>query len=865
MMMEEYWEKIEAFLPEVTRPGRYIGNELNVVKKNWNQIEVSFALAFPDVYEIGMSHVGMKILYCILNRIDWVAAERVYSPWVDMEEKMRDGDIPLFSLESRIPISRFDILGITLQYELQYTNVINLLNLAGIELKAANRQEKDPIIVAGGPCAYNPEPMAEFFDGVVLGDGEEVVVEIAEVVRQAKKEKWKRKTILEKLSQLKGVYVPSLYRVTYDSQGAFRSIVPVEEGEHPDIQARICDHLKKEYYPQKPLVPMIEVTHDRFSLEIMRGCTRGCRFCNAGMIYRPVRERSVEDLVNQTQETLANTGYDEVSLVSLSTSDYCHLNELLTRLKSTYQNEGVSISFPSLRPDTFTPEIADGAYGLRRSGLTLAPEAGSQRLRDVINKNNREEDLLQAVDIAYQKGWKRIKLYYMIGLPTERQEDLEAMIDQIGKVVRVGRKYGKKEVHVSISPFCPKPQTPFQWESQDTLEEMQKKSLFLKENIPWREVKLSWRDPRISRLEAVLGRGDRRLGEVIYRVWKDGGRFDAWSDQFNFDRWLKAMTDCPLSIDFYAGKREIDDSLPWDHLSKGISKSFLLQERIRAYAAEVTGDCRSMGCRGCGLMEHPECRKIISTGKKHRDSDGTNGKAPVFGRKIRRIQLPEMKRKVRVAYKKESGIRFTSHLDTLRIYTRAIKRARIPMAMTQGYHVHPKIATGPPLTTGYTSRAEYIDLELCQNLPRNFEEVLNRHLPEGLRVFQSKVILGKVPSLNGSISLASYHVEADWPGDTNEMGVWITEFLKKNSYRIMRDKKGQEKEVDIRPFVEELSMEDGSIVIVLRFTPQGTARVEEVIYGFLPHYEETPIKMRVERTGLYIERQGLRMTPLEVD
>lgn len=863
--MEGFWEKIEAILPQVTRPGRYVGNEIHAIRKDWEEMEVSFALAFPDVYEIGMSHLGLGILYHILNHFDWIVAERVYSPWIDMEEKMRESDIPLFSLESKIPICRFDVLGITLQYELQFTNVLNLLDLARIPLSSQKRVDGDPLVVGGGPSAFNPEPLADFLDAVVLGDGEEVIVEIAGMMRRAKREKWKRKDTLRALSRLEGVYVPSLHRGEYDQEGRFRRTVPVDEGVVPEVRARILDNLDLNNYPLNPLVPLIEVTHDRFSLEIMRGCTRGCRFCNAGMIYRPVRERSVDDLVKQAQEVIANTGYDEIGLVSLSTSDYRALTELLCCIRNTFKDKGVSISFPSLRPDTLTPEMADLALGLRRTGLTLAVEAGTQRLRDVINKNNREEDLLKAVEIAFLRGWRLVKLYFMIGLPTETHEDLEGLVSLVGKVVQVARQYGKREVHVSVSPFSPKAQTPFQWEPQDSLETLEDKLSFLKQRIKWREVKLTWRDPRVSSIEAVLGRGDRRMGEVIYRVWDEGGRFDAWTDLFDYDLWTEAFDNSSLSIDSYRGEICVRDPLPWDHLSKGISKSYFIQERQRAFSEKVTEDCRSKGCGGCGLMEHPVCRETILAGGKAVKPDSRKKSDSTFGRRTRRVQHPRVKRRVRVGYRKRAEVRFTSHLDTVRIFTRTFRRARIPLAFSQGYHAHPKIATGPPLPLGYTSLTEYMDLEVLDRVPQHFERIVNRHLPEGFEIFESKVVSGKIPSLNGSISLASYRLVLDGSSNFQALDAHIDAFLKKNSCRVTRWKQGKEKEVDVRQYVMEMSLKDGGIDLLMRIGPEGTAKVEEVIQVVVPHYEESPRVVSVERTGLYIEKQRQRTSPLEIE
>jgi len=861
--MEKFYKEIESILYGVSRPGRYTGNELHIVKKDSKDVEVSFALAFPDVYEIGMSHIGMEILYHILNRIDWIAAERVYSPWVDMEKKMRERGIPLFSLESKKPIRDFDILGITLQYELQYTNVLNLIDLAGISLWSKERKEADPFVVVGGPCAFNPEPLADFVDVVVLGDGEEAVLELARVVKQSKKEKWSRKETLKQLARLDGFYIPSFYLAEYDIDGKFLKLVPKEQGVPTVINAKILEKLSPENYPSNPLVPLIEVTHDRFSLEIMRGCTRGCRFCNAGIIYRPVRERSVEDLVKEASAVIYNTGYEEISLVSLSTSDYTNLMELLSRLRGTFSNKGVSISFPSLRADTFTPEMADFAMALRRSGLTLAPEAGTQRLRDVINKNTSEADILRAVEIGYQRNWHRVKLYFMIGLPTETEEDLEGIVNLVGKIIEIGKRYGKRDVHVSISPFSPKAHTPFQWEKQNSLETMEKKLSFLRRKLHRKEVKLSWRDPKVSRLETLLGRGDRKLNEVIYIAWRNGARFDGWSDQFNYDRWMKAFEEKSLLPEYYAGEFDLDSPLAWDHINKGVSKSYLLLERKRAFSGEVTEDCRRTGCKGCGLMTHSVCREIILN--KRPELHTQNFSKISYGRKaVRRVSQPVVKRKIRVGYKKNNDIRFTSHLDVARIFIRALRRASIPVAMSQGYHAHPRIATGPPLPLGYTSRAEYLDIEIEDRIPQNFEEIINRHLPAGLEVFDSKIYFGNISSLNSSINLASYLVELKNFQNIEEVSGWIDEFLKKNSYQIVRTKRGMEKKVDIRPYVAEVRTDDEGIKLLIRLDQSGTAKVEEVMHAILPPYEELPEPIRIERTGLYIEKQGVRLTPLEV-
>ena len=850
--MQSFKTKLDTILPRVTKPGRYVGNELHIIRKPSETVDISFALAFPDVYEIGMSHLGLQILYHVLNRPEWLAAERVFVPWPDMEAEMRRASIPLYALESLRPIAGFDVLGVSLQYELQYTNILTLLDLAGIPFRAADRSDGHPLVIAGGPCALNPEPLADFLDAVVLGDGEETGLEIAEALRMVKAAGGSRADALEALSRIEGVYVPGFYAVQNGQA------VPVKAGAPERVGARMTAGLDPANYPEKPLVPQIEVTHDRFGMELMRGCTRGCRFCNAGMIYRPLRLRDVDELLRHARAVIANTGHDELSLVSLSTSDYPGLPELLGRLRDWAESKDVSVSFPSLRSDSFTPELADLAKGLRRSGLTLAPEAGTQRLRDVINKNNTEADLLRAASIAYERGWRHVKLYFMIGLPTETETDLEGLVDLVEKVVRVGRAHGKGDVHVSLSPFSPKPHTPFQWAAQDSPETLEAKVRFIKQRIRSRQVKLSWRDAAISTLEAAVGRGDRRLAPVIETAWRLGARFDAWSDTFDFSRWTEAFSQNGLCIEDYTGALDPEKPLPWSHLTKGVSDRFLLRESRKALAGDTTPDCREAGCQGCGLEGQPACREVGKAVTPSKPYDAA------FGRSARKGVQKEMIRKIRLVYEKGEAARFTSHLDTIRIFHRALRRANLTVAMSQGFHAHPKIASGPPLSLGMTSRAEYMDLEFTGRVPENLEEALNPHLPEGFQVIESRWVFQKLESLNSAINRQGYRVT--WQGalDVETLAESIDAFLKSNTHKIQRVKKDKSVEVDIRAFVAELKLETDALRLTLIQNDRGSARVSEILDAVLPAHAAPPEVWHVQRVGQWIESAGRRVTPLDL-
>ena len=594
-------------LGAVTKPARYTGNEWNVIRKDWSKVSCTVALSMPDVYEVGMSNLGLKILYEVLNRRDDTAAERVYAPWVDMEAAMRERQLPLFSLETFTEIRRFDFLGFSLQYEMIYTNVLNMLDLAGISLRAAERTEDMPFVVGGGPCVYNVEPIADFFDLFVIGEAEEALDELVTVFIRWKEEGRVegRKGFLRRAAAIEGIYVPSFYTPKYAADGQYEGMTVLEPTARPIIYKRVVQDFDAVAAMEKPVVSYLDIVHNRIMLELFRGCTRGCRFCQAGIAYRPVRERSPERLRALARRLVDATGYDEMSLTSLSSADYSCLGDLVDELMADFSGEKVSFSLPSLRIDSFSIELAHKMQQVRKSGLTFAPEAGTQRMRDVINKGVTEENLLSAVGAAYRQGWKQVKLYFMMGLPTETDEDIIGIADLAKKVVDLyteikGRRGVK--VTVSVSCFVPKAYTPFQWFGQETLAEFERKQQLLKDHIRDRSIHYNYHDARVSLLEGVLARGDRRLSAVIEEAWRRGAKFDGWSDQFREEAWREAFSVCGVDPAFYnARTRDFSEALPWDHTSPGVSRAFLTAEWKKAMAAALTPDCRRGDCTGCGV------------------------------------------------------------------------------------------------------------------------------------------------------------------------------------------------------------------------------------------------------------------------
>ena len=601
----------DEILMQVEKPARYIGNEVNSVMKKKNEVQVRFAMCFPDVYEIGMSHLGIQIIYDMLNQFEDVWCERVYSPWVDLDAIMRKEHIPLFALESQDPIKKFDFLGITIQYEMCYTNILQVLDLSGIPLLSKDRSEEDPIVIGGGPCTYNPEPFCDFFDLFYIGEGETQYRNLLDLYKECKRKKESRREFLKKAARIPGIYIPSLYDVTYKEDGTIDERIPLEEGIPMTITKELVTDVSDTYYPKKPVVPFIKVTQDRVVLEIQRGCIRGCRFCQAGQLYRPVRERSLEMLETYAVEMLENTGHEEISLSSLSSSDYSKLPELLDFLIEKCDERKINISLPSLRIDAFSLDVMNKVQDVKKSSLTFAPEAGSQRLRNVINKGLTEEVILEGSRLAFEGGWTRVKLYFMLGLPTETPEDIRGIAELSNKIAAVfyetvpkEKRNGRVQIVASTSFFIPKPFTPFQWAPQCTKEEFLDKAYqtrtAITSQLNQKSIKYNWHEADVSVLEGILARGDRKLNQAILRAYEKGCMYDAWSEYYKNDIWMETFEECGIDISFYTTRTRGDDEIfPWDFLDCGVTKQFLLREWHRAQGESVTPNCK-MQCQGCG-------------------------------------------------------------------------------------------------------------------------------------------------------------------------------------------------------------------------------------------------------------------------
>ncbi|MBI5378543.1 MAG: TIGR03960 family B12-binding radical SAM protein [Nitrospirae bacterium] len=852
---------LEKLLPYVSKPSRYLGREVNAVRKDPSAVRTTVALAFPDTYEIGMSHLGLQILYRTLNDRPDTAAERVFAPWLDMEAQLRKRGWPLHSLESGRPLHAFDLVGFSLQYELSYTNLLNMLDLGGIPLHSDERGERDPLVLAGGPGAFNPEPLADFLDAVLLGDGEEAVHEIVETHQAWKGSGSSRAALLRALARIPGVYVPSLVRVDDHPDGRIRALAGLN-GRPARIKKRVVLDLDRSPYPKAPVIPYMQIVHDRSVIEVARGCPWWCRFCQAGVLYAPLRERSPEKILELAERAIRNTGHEEISLASLSTGDYGGFSSLVGRVMARYGHERISVSLPSLRVNTVTPEVMEAIRTVRKTGFTIAPEAATPRLRAVISKGLDEGEVEETVWHIFAEGWDTVKLYFMVGLPTETQEDVEGIARMARRVQEIGRKAGGrgKQVNVGVSTFVPKPHTPFQWIGQIPLEEVRARQGFLRRALRRPGLFYKGHDPEVSFLEAVFSRGDRRLGPAIEQAWREGARFDGWSECFDLARWLRAFESAGLDPSYYAHRTiPREEVLPWDHLDSGVTKRFLLKELDKALSLEESLDCRDGACIQCGAAKRwvgcdPRTGVLGNPeGNPPRQPSGREG-ATAPTKPIAPPAVHPAVVRIRCAYTKLGPLRFLSHLELKTVLLRALSRAAVPVAYTAGFNPHPKVAFGPALPVGVEGAAEQMDVE-CWKSPGPPEDLvarLNRTLPEGVQFFEARFLPLHAPSLSQVLRRHHYTVTLpdDLAGGVSGLGEAVAALLARPSIPVRRLTEKGEQAIELRPFLVSLEVRESdpcTLAVTLQDYEGRSARVAEVLQALLNRSPEEVLACRIRR------------------
>ncbi len=792
------------------KPTRYINGEINSILKEGKNL-IKFALCFPDIYEIGMSHLGLKILYHILNKIPDVHAERVFSPWIDLQNYMRYKRVPLCSLETKTPIKDFDIVGFSLQYELSYPSVLNMLSLGQIPLRWQDRfAQKYPIIIGGGPCASNPLPLSEFMDAFLIGEGEEAVVELINLYREWKISGNKKEDLLNAISQIEGFYVPMV-------------------GER-NVKRRYVKHLDETYFPTTPILPYMKIVHDRISIEVSRGCPSGCRFCQAGMIYRPLRIRKPEKVLEIAKKSIENTGYEEVSLLSFSIGHYPYLTELIDTLNKNFFNQGIAISLPSIRADRVTKELLKKIKFARKTGFTIAPEAGTERLRLIINKNISNEDIERACALLFEEGWLSIKLYFMIGLPTETEEDIGEIVNLSKRILKFAKTFTKKfvDLNITVSPFIPKPHTPFQWLGQIPFDEMKQRLNFIKNNFQKSKIHYKGHNPKMSILEAALSRGDEKVCEVIYKAWQKGEVLSAWTDFFNFERWLSAMDDTGVDLFSKATKSySIFETLPWDFVDTGVKKEFLVREFERALRSEKTKEC-NVKCEGCGL----NC--------KWEDRRNTEGKSIIHSYpEPDRIQEEIPVKVIRFCHTKLGEMRYLSQLELANLLTRILRRANIPFVLSKGFHPKPEISFCPSLPVGIESESEYFDIKIYGEFNSEYISRLNNLLPEGLKIKCAKLIEPGTPALSAFVQAYEYRIIN--PPTMPEIDIEKIEIKRKD------------KSYSLKDFIEKIQIYDKELCIIVK-DGEVKARINEIAEALLGVSAK---ELQIKRVQMYGYKGGL--------
>ena len=825
-------------LPLVVKPHRYVGHELGVVRKDWDATPVRMLFCYPDAYEVGMSHTGTQILYHLVNRRADCLMERAYAPWPDMEREMRQRFIPLFSLETQRPARDFDIIAFTLQSELTYTNLLTMLDLAGLPLRAADRKAGDPLVLAGGPCASNPEPLAAFVDAFLIGDAEDAIHEILGVVAEEKgptpytPHPTPRQHLLWRLAtEVPGVYVPGLYSVPLGG-GTAR---PTDARLPWPVVARTVPILRAGDHPARMLVPMTEVTHERLPIEVQRGCVRGCRFCQAGYLYRPVRERDVADCVAIADEGMRHGGNEEISLLSLSTADHSEVESLVDRIGRLAAEHGVAVALPSLRADAFSLGLAAAASRVRRTGITFAPEAGSERLRTVINKGLSEREILAAVEGALSAGWHGVKLYLMIGHPTEGDADFEELAGLVEKVRRILRVRQGHAVTLSVSPFVPRPHTPFQFERQDAMDETRAKLRWMRARLSGGGVQVKYSDLNATAIEGLVARGGRETAEVIEGAWRRGARFDGWTEQLRMDAWSAALADAGQTLDEGFRERREDEPLPWEVVSYGIARPWFVRERRKAYAETLTEECKVHRCSACGVCDFEVVQNRLAEpqGVGVRVKGAVDPPTPSHPHTLHPVAAAT----VRLRYAKLAPVRFLSHLDVLRELTRTCRRAGVPLVYSEGLAPRPRLGAGPSLATGWTSASEWMDLELGGEWDAgrlaDLLERLNRCAAPGLRFLAAGVLPVRYPSLSASIERSVYRAtfpEPPFASAFAERDAGCRTFLARDAVRFERERGGRSRTVDLRPFVYDLTALDGcTVMLELRTASDGSAKPTEIL------------------------------------